>query len=200
MERQDQERVAQLEKQVFNLYEQGRYQEAIPLAHKVLLIHEKSLGPEHPHVAGCLYNLARLHQDQGNSAEALPLFQRSLSIQEKTLGSEHLGVATCLRLTGCKLVSLRASQPTTLNPQNFGSPVQLSAYGSETKPVWEISSIERQGIRGIFHWREQLNYPSDAPFSIRASFIVRSQDCVIRANKGYQLSPSKLLIIKEGAG
>ena len=44
--------------QFTELYQQGRYSEAIPLAQRILAISEKSLGPDHPNVATWLNNLA----------------------------------------------------------------------------------------------------------------------------------------------
>ncbi len=75
---------------------QGNYAEAAPLYRRSLTIYEKALGPEHPHVATALINLAGLYQAQGNYAEAEPLFQRSLAIMEKVLGPDHPHVALSL--------------------------------------------------------------------------------------------------------
>ena len=55
-----------LNQQVEQLYQQGKYAEAIPLAEKALAIQEKVLGKEHPDVATSLNNLAALYQSQGN--------------------------------------------------------------------------------------------------------------------------------------
>ena len=52
-------------------------------------INEKALGPEHPHTANSLYNLAYFLDNQGKPAEAEPLFRRALAINEKALGPEH---------------------------------------------------------------------------------------------------------------
>ncbi|MEN9215954.1 MAG: tetratricopeptide repeat protein, partial [Gloeomargarita sp. HHBFW_bins_162] len=66
-----------LNQKVIQLYNQGRYSEAIPLAQRSLAILEKALGPDHPDVATSLNNLAGLYESQGNYAQALPLRQRS---------------------------------------------------------------------------------------------------------------------------
>ncbi len=57
---------------------------------------EKALGPEHPHVATSLNNLALLYAAQGRYAKAEPLYQRALAIVEKALGPDHPNVATSL--------------------------------------------------------------------------------------------------------
>ncbi len=85
-----------LNKQAFELYQQGRYAEAEPLYQRALQIYEQSLGDTHPDVATTLNNLALLYHDQGNYAEAEPLYQRALQIYEKSLGNAHPDVATTL--------------------------------------------------------------------------------------------------------
>jgi tetratricopeptide (TPR) repeat protein len=54
-----------------------------------LSLYERTLGPEHPHTATSLNNLAGLLDAQGNYAAARPLFERVLAIREKALGAEH---------------------------------------------------------------------------------------------------------------
>jgi CHAT domain-containing protein/Tfp pilus assembly protein PilF len=86
----------QLNQQVLNLIEQGKYDEAIPLAQRSLTIRENILRPDHPDVATSLNNLALLYSKQGKYAQAEPLYQRSLAIKEKALGTDHPSVATSL--------------------------------------------------------------------------------------------------------
>ncbi|MEO0309547.1 MAG: tetratricopeptide repeat protein, partial [Gloeomargarita sp. DG02_3_bins_56] len=85
-----------LHQQVIELYERGRYAEAIPLAQRSLAIREQALGKDHPDVATSLNNLAALYESQGNYGAALPLYQRSLAIREQALGKDHPDVATSL--------------------------------------------------------------------------------------------------------
>jgi CHAT domain-containing protein len=85
-----------LNQQVIELYQAGRYQEAIPPATEALRLRETALGETHPDVAGSLNNLALLYQAQGDYAAALPLYQRSLAILETALGETHPDVATSL--------------------------------------------------------------------------------------------------------
>ncbi|QIR41386.1 tetratricopeptide repeat protein [Tolypothrix sp. PCC 7910] len=85
-----------LNQQVMQLYQQGKYSAAIPLAERALAIREKVLGKEHPNVAQSLNNLAELYRVQGSYAKAEPLYLRSLAILEKVLGKEHPNVAQSL--------------------------------------------------------------------------------------------------------
>jgi CHAT domain-containing protein/tetratricopeptide (TPR) repeat protein len=85
-----------LNKKVVELYNAGRYSEAIPIAQQVLAIREKTLGAIHPDVAISLNSLALLYHMQGRYADAEPLYQRSLAIRERTLGRDHPDVAQSL--------------------------------------------------------------------------------------------------------
>src|SRR5689334_626121 len=93
-------RATALNQQVLQLYRQGRYADAIPLARQVLAIREKEFGTDHPSVANILSNLAVLYDGQGRYAEAEPLYKRSLTINEKALGPDHPDVATSLNYLG----------------------------------------------------------------------------------------------------
>jgi CHAT domain-containing protein/tetratricopeptide (TPR) repeat protein len=87
---------SQLNQQVRKLYEQGRYNEAIPLAERALAIRQQVLGQEHLDVATSLNNLALLYSRQGRYSEAEPLYQQALQMRKKLLGDEHRLVATSL--------------------------------------------------------------------------------------------------------
>ena len=86
----------QLDERTNELYEQGQYSAAIPLAQKVLAIREQVLGSSHIDVAQSLNSLALLYEAQGKYQQAEPLYQRSLTISEKALGKSHPDVATVL--------------------------------------------------------------------------------------------------------
>jgi CHAT domain-containing protein/tetratricopeptide (TPR) repeat protein len=90
------EEAARLNTLVEQLYGEGKFQEAIPLAERSLAIREKARGPRHPEVAESLSNLAALYQAQGAYAKAEPLYLRALDINEKALGPMHPEVATSL--------------------------------------------------------------------------------------------------------
>ena len=92
----DAEKVKQLDAEVEQLYEAGKYAEATAIAERSLAWREVKLGPEHPDTAESLNNLAALNYSQGLYAKAEPLFQRALAITEKALGPEHPDTAQCL--------------------------------------------------------------------------------------------------------
>jgi tetratricopeptide (TPR) repeat protein len=79
-----------------NLHAQGRYADAEPLYQRALALTERLLGPEHPHTAASLNNLAELYRSQGRYAEAEPLCQRALALRERVLGPDHPDIAASL--------------------------------------------------------------------------------------------------------
>jgi tetratricopeptide (TPR) repeat protein len=85
-----------LNQQVHKLFQQGKYQEAIPLAEKAVELAKRVYGPEHAGTATSLNNLALLYGDMGEYAKAEPLYQEALRIYRKILGPEHLGTVNCL--------------------------------------------------------------------------------------------------------
>ena len=86
----------ELNQQVFQLYGQGRYREAIPLAARAVAITEQALGPTHPSTAQSLNNLAALYKATGAYSKAEPLLQRALAINEQSLGPTHPSTAAAL--------------------------------------------------------------------------------------------------------
>ena len=95
-EQADLAKLSSLNKQVSELYETGKFNEAISTAQESLELSEKALGPNHPGTAVSLDNLAALYKSLGNYAEAEPLYQRALKITEKALGPDHPDTATAL--------------------------------------------------------------------------------------------------------
>ena len=83
-------------RRVVELYQAGKYQEAIPVAQQLLEIRERALGPEHPYTATSLNSLAELYREMGEYAKAGPLYRRALAIREKVLGPEHPATGTSL--------------------------------------------------------------------------------------------------------
>jgi tetratricopeptide (TPR) repeat protein len=75
----------ELNSKIVILSQQGRYAEAAKLAEEALTVADKTFGPNHPHVATSLNNLAFLYQAQGKYAEADPLYKRSLKSGKKPL-------------------------------------------------------------------------------------------------------------------
>lgn len=63
--------------------------EAMRLLERVLAVHEKIYGPDHPELAQTLFNLGLSWADLGDDSRARPYLERSLAIYERTLEPEH---------------------------------------------------------------------------------------------------------------
>src|SRR5215470_8084332 len=74
----------------------AKYDEALPLAERVLEIRRRVLGPSHREVALVISHLAGLYFDKGEYGKAEPLYERALAIWEKSPGPEHPDFALCL--------------------------------------------------------------------------------------------------------
>ena len=78
----------ELNDHVVTLYRQGKYPEAVKVDKEGLKLAERTFGPDHPHVATFLNNLAVLYRAQGRYEEPEPLFKRALVIKEAALAEE----------------------------------------------------------------------------------------------------------------
>jgi tetratricopeptide (TPR) repeat protein len=85
-----------LNQQIQTLFEQGKYQEAIPLANNAVELAKRVYGPEHPNTAQSLNNLALQYRAMGEYAKAEPLLQEALEIRQKILGKDHPDTANSL--------------------------------------------------------------------------------------------------------
>jgi CHAT domain-containing protein len=82
--------------QVFQLWQAGRYKQALPLAQRAVEIRGQVLGEDHPDYAMSLYNLAAQYDALAEHAKAERLYRRSLKIRETRQGKDHPDVAHCL--------------------------------------------------------------------------------------------------------
>ncbi len=84
---------------LYNLYNQGNYQERIPSFKTPLLFlffRQAALGNKHLHYAIDLDTRALLYESQGRYSEAEPLFRQALDITKEQLGPDHPSVASRL--------------------------------------------------------------------------------------------------------
>jgi tetratricopeptide (TPR) repeat protein len=86
----------QLNNRVLQLYEQGQFAEALPLAQQVLAIRRQILGDQHPEVAIAINNVAEMHRAMGNYAAAEPLLLEARAIQEANPADNQGGLAITL--------------------------------------------------------------------------------------------------------
>jgi tetratricopeptide (TPR) repeat protein len=95
-----------LNQQESKLFQQGKYQQAIPVAEKLLSMARRELGPEDPDTVMILYNLAVLYDEMGDYAKAEPLYQQALQIRKKTRGPAHPDTADSLEGLGVLYVTM----------------------------------------------------------------------------------------------
>jgi tetratricopeptide (TPR) repeat protein len=87
---------SKLAAQVVELYNKGRYDDALPPARRSLEIREQALGPEHPLVGEALQNLASVQFGKKNFGAAQSLYKRALKIFEKAYGRDSVKLVAML--------------------------------------------------------------------------------------------------------
>jgi TonB family protein len=87
---------AQLSRTVVSLFNEGKYDKALPLAKRTLELRETALGPDHELVQSALFNLAEIYSALKKYGEAQKLIERLLKTHEKKVGQEDIGAATYL--------------------------------------------------------------------------------------------------------
>ena len=97
---QDSIEAAKLEPEVVKLYKEGKFEEAIPIAKRVLKIREQLLPANDPLIADSLGNLAMLYMARKKFGDADSLLQRALAIYEQTPGTNDLVLAKTLDSLG----------------------------------------------------------------------------------------------------
>jgi tetratricopeptide (TPR) repeat protein len=87
---------AALNTRAVGLYQQGRVQEALPLARRAAEIRRKLLGENHADYATSLNNVAVFYKQLGNYAAARPLYERARDLRRRVLTENHPAYATSL--------------------------------------------------------------------------------------------------------
>lgn len=85
------------------LHTQGRYQEALEILEKALVLRAGLLPEEHPEIASLKNNLAFALEALGETARAEELYRDSLAVRTKLLGVNHPQTATSLNNLGLLL-------------------------------------------------------------------------------------------------
>ena len=95
-----QKQIEEMNKQVVECIEQGRFQEGIPLAENFCELSKEHFGEEHPDYAKAINCLAILNLSQGQFSIAEPLYLQAKEIRLKALGAEHPDYAASLNNLG----------------------------------------------------------------------------------------------------
>ena len=86
----------QLNAQVFQLYQQCQFNQAVTLAEQALKLAQSVYQGDHPNIASSLNNLAALYKSQGKLSQAEPLYQQALAMRQRLFEGDHPDVATSL--------------------------------------------------------------------------------------------------------
>ncbi|GDZ95766.1 tetratricopeptide TPR_2 [Planktothrix agardhii CCAP 1459/11A] len=85
-----------LNQQVNQLYNQGKFNEAILVAKQALILAQSLHPGDHPDLATSLNNLALLYEFQGRYSEAEPLYKQALEMYQRLFTGDHAAVANSL--------------------------------------------------------------------------------------------------------
>jgi len=92
---------AELNKKTADLFNEGKYSEAIETGNKALKIAEQESGPDQQiNIATSLYNIASCYFIQGMYDKAEPLFEKALKIHLQSKGINNPTVANILKAQG----------------------------------------------------------------------------------------------------
>jgi tetratricopeptide (TPR) repeat protein/CHAT domain-containing protein len=90
------EQIHRLMEQAARLYQEGRYEQALPVAQQTCDLTRRLAGAQHPLFATSLHNLAALYRAIGDHAAALPLYRQALEVTRAALGEAHPDFGACL--------------------------------------------------------------------------------------------------------
>lgn len=96
----------QLSAQVVNLYQAGKFDEALPLAERALILREKVFGTENELVAAALRNLAEVQLAKKKNKEAEATYDRYLSLYGRVIGENNTNFISALDRYVCLLVGI----------------------------------------------------------------------------------------------
>lgn len=85
-----------LNRQMLQHFQAGRYAAALPLAEQAVAMTEQKHGAQSAETAGALQRLAAIFLQQGRYANAEPLYKRALAARETVQGADHNDVGTAL--------------------------------------------------------------------------------------------------------
>ena len=132
----DLDEASRLSRQVVTLYDQGKFDEALPLARRALELREKHLGSEHELVGRALENLASLYFAKKQYEWAARSYQRALNVFEKTLGENNPKVADMIDFVAWSNYGLGDARLAESYFQRALA-IREKAFGAESKQVGE---------------------------------------------------------------
>jgi len=144
------EDAAQLSARAQELTDRGLYEEAESLHYRVVAIHERTLGKEHPTTATSLSNLGNVLYLQGKFKESEGVHRRALAVREKVLGAGHPDTATSMN--NLANVLLRQDRDDLLSPSEARVQAQLNLQSyTETESLFRKALAVQESTLGPDH-------------------------------------------------
>jgi tetratricopeptide (TPR) repeat protein len=135
----------ELNAKVLRLYNESKYDDALPLATRALQLRERALGPSHQDLIPLLSNLAELYKAKHQLSEARSYLERALTIAETVLKDD---IRTAYLLD--KLGYLAFNQKKQKDAENFfvrSLQIKEKAMGPETadtiQTAFDLAEIYR---------------------------------------------------------
>ncbi|MFH1602940.1 MAG: tetratricopeptide repeat protein, partial [Pseudomonadota bacterium] len=124
----------------------GQYKEAETLHYRVLAIHEKTLGKEHPTTATSLSNLGNVLYLQGRFKDAEAVHRRVLAIREKVLGEDHPDTATSMNNLANVLQEQSKDEMLAPSEARLQARVNLQAYTETERLLRKALAIHERTL------------------------------------------------------
>ncbi|HWY92716.1 MAG TPA: tetratricopeptide repeat protein [Chthoniobacterales bacterium] len=163
---------AELKRQIDELYREGKFREAIPLAEKVVFLTKRAKGEEHPDTATSLNDLAELYEAVGDYTKAEPLYQKALAIRQKVLGPDHPDTGTSLNnLAGFYLAVSDYAKAEPLYQNALA--IRQKVLGPDHPNT--ATSLENLAVLSLT-W-DETRKPKSTPTALRTHSATCSQEC-----------------------
>lgn len=159
---------ARLGVNVVKLYEEGKYEEALPLAKRALEIRERNLTPGDERIATAVMNIAEIYLAMKKLSEAQQFLERALQEYEKKLGPEDRRLSTILDRLGQVHFS-RSHFPETVDAWNRSLRIKEKAFGADSREVAELL----HKLAEFYRFRRK--YKEAEPLYDRALMIMRTK-------------------------
>jgi tetratricopeptide (TPR) repeat protein len=174
---------SELNSAVMKLYNEGKYDEALPLAKRALDLREKALGPGNQDLIPLLVNLAELYKAKRKPGDAQAYLERALQIGEKVFGAEDARITRFLD----KLAFLTYEQRDEKSAESFFArslAIKAKALGPDRPEVAEtaFNLAEIYRLRSDFPKAEPLYQQA---IRIREKNKDKDNSELIKALQGY---------------
>jgi CHAT domain-containing protein/tetratricopeptide (TPR) repeat protein len=136
--------------QADTLVANGNYREAETLQHRVVAIHQKVAGPEHPLTATSISNLGNVLYLQGKFEDAEQAHRRALGIREKVLGRNHPDTATSMNNLANVLFEQGKDEQLAPSEQRVRARSQIRVF-TETEDLYRRALAIQESSLGPDH-------------------------------------------------